>query len=112
MATEPSRPTSRPSGIASETYRLSLCSHTLGRRAWKFTRATLAHDAAADEYREAIVKRWGRRALVSVAFSITAARIYPTVKYALGHGKSCMRVTVAGTPVMFDHGRVPAPADK
>src|SRR5262249_28900840 len=25
---------------------------------WKFTRATLAHDAAADEYREAIVKRW------------------------------------------------------
>jgi hypothetical protein len=34
---------------------------------WKFTRATLAHDAAADEYREAIAKLWGRRALVSVA---------------------------------------------
>jgi hypothetical protein len=78
---------------------------------WKFTRATLAHDAAADEYREAIVKRWGRRALVSLAFAITAARIYPTVKYALGHGKACMRVVVGGTPVMFDHGRVPAPAD-
>src|SRR5262249_8880100 len=31
---------------------------------WKFTRATLAHDAAADDYREAIVKCWGRRALV------------------------------------------------
>ena len=58
---------------------------------WKFTRATLAHDAAADEYREAIVKRWGRLALVSVAFAITAARIYPTVKYALGHGKACTR---------------------
>ena len=25
---------------------------------WNFTRATLAHDAAADEYREALVKRW------------------------------------------------------
>jgi hypothetical protein len=75
---------------------------------WKFTRATLAHDAAADEYREVIVKRWGRRALVSVAFAITAARIYPTVKYALGHGKVCVRVVVGGTPVMFDHGRVPA----
>src|SRR5215467_4487139 len=75
---------------------------------WKFTRATLAHDAAADEYRDAIVKRWGRRALVSVAFAITAARIYPTVKYALGHGKACTRVVVGGTPVMFDHGRVPA----
>jgi hypothetical protein len=78
---------------------------------WEFTRATLAHDAAADAYREAIVKRWGRRALVSVAFAITAARIYPTVKYALGHGKACMRVIVGGTPVMFDHGRVSARAD-
>ena len=74
---------------------------------WKFTRATLAHDAAADEYRDAIVKRWGRRALVSVAFAITAARIYPTVKYALGHGKACTRVVVGGAPVVFDHGRAP-----
>jgi hypothetical protein len=78
---------------------------------WKFTRATLAHDAAADEYREAIVKRWGRRALVSVAFAITAARIYPTVKYALGYGKACTRVVVGGTPVTFDHDRVLAPAE-
>jgi hypothetical protein len=81
------------------------------RLVWNFTRATLAHDPAADEYREAIVNRWGRRALVSLTFAITAARIYPTVKYALGHGKACMRVVVSGTPVMFDHGRVPAPAD-
>jgi hypothetical protein len=75
---------------------------------WKFTRATLAHDPAADEYREAIVNRWGPRALVSIAFAITAARIYPTVKYALGHGQACMRVVVAGKPIAFDHGRVPA----
>lgn len=77
---------------------------------WKFTRATLAHDVAADAYRDAIVKRWGRRALVSVAFAVTAGRIYPTVKYALGHGKACMRVVVDDTPVMLEHGRVPAPA--
>jgi hypothetical protein len=75
---------------------------------WKFRRATLAHDAAADEYREAIVKRWRRRALLSLACAITAARICPTVEYALGHGKACTRVVVGGTPVMFDHGRVPA----
>jgi hypothetical protein len=81
------------------------------RLVWNFTRATLAHDAAADEYREAIVKRWGRRALVSVAFAITAARIYPTVKYALGHGKACMRIVVDGAPVILDHGRAPAPAN-
>ncbi len=76
--------------------------------AWKFTRATLARDPAADDYREEIVKRWGRRALISLAFAITASRIYPTVKYALGHGKACMRIVVAGAPVQLDHGRVPA----
>jgi hypothetical protein len=78
---------------------------------WRFTRATLAHDAAADEYREAIVARWGRRALVSLALAITAARMYPTVKYALGHGHACMRVVVGGTPIRFDHGRVAAEAE-
>jgi hypothetical protein len=78
---------------------------------WRFTRATLAHDVAADEYREAIVQRWGRRALISLAFAITASRIYPTVKYALGHGKACMRVVVDGKPVSFDHGRVAVPAN-
>ena len=77
---------------------------------WRFTRATLAHDAAADDYREVIVERWGPRALISLAFAITAARIYPTVKYALGHGKACMRVVVGGTPLTFDHGRVRRPA--
>jgi hypothetical protein len=39
------------------------------------------------------------------------ARIYPTVKYALGHGEACMRIVVGGTPVLFDHSRVPAPAN-
>jgi len=81
------------------------------RLVWNFTRATLAHEVAADEYREEIVKRWGRLGLVSLAFAITASRIYPTVKYALGHGKACMRVVVDGSPVLQDHGRAPAPAD-
>ena len=75
---------------------------------WKFTRATLAHDPSADDYREAIVERWGRRALVSLAFAITAARIYPTVKYAMGHGRACTRIIVDGTTVTFDHGALPA----
>jgi len=76
---------------------------------WAFTRATLAHDPAADGYRDAIIARWGRAALVSLAFAITAGRMYPTVKYALGHGKTCTRVVVGGTPVAFDGARVAAP---
>lgn len=79
--------------------------------AWRFTHATLMHDAVADSYREEIVRRWGRRALVSLAFTITAARIYPTVKYALGHGKACMLVVINSTPVLLDHGQIPARPD-
>lgn len=79
--------------------------------AWRFTRATLTHDSVADTYRDEIVRLWGRRALVSLAFAITAARIYPTVKYALGHGKACTRIVVGDTPVMFDHGQIAARPD-
>lgn len=65
----------------------------------RFAEAVLAHDAAADALREEIVRRWGKRALVSLGFAITAGRLYPTLKYALGHGKACTRVTVGGAPV-------------
>lgn len=65
----------------------------------RYTRAVIAHSPEADEAREEITRRWGPRAILSIAFSITAARMYPTVKYALGYGKVCQRVTVAGTPI-------------
>jgi hypothetical protein len=64
----------------------------------RFTRATLAHDPAADALREDVVGRWGKRGLISLAFAITSARMFPTLKYALGHGQACMRVTVSGEP--------------
>jgi len=70
--------------------------------AWRFTRATLAHDPAADGYRREIVARWGPKAVVTLAFMITTARMYPTVKYAMGHGQVCSRVVVGGTPVAID----------
>jgi hypothetical protein len=65
----------------------------------RFARAVAAHDVAADELRDEIVKRWGPRALISLAFAITASRVYPTIKYALGHGKACVRVVVAGETI-------------
>ena len=37
-----------------------------------------------------------KRALVSLAFAVTGARIFPTLKYALGHGRACTRVIVGG----------------
>jgi hypothetical protein len=62
----------------------------------RFTRAILRHAPEADALREEVVRRWGKRALISLGFAITASRIFPTLKYALGHGQACMRVTVGG----------------
>jgi hypothetical protein len=62
--------------------------------AWRFARATLAHDLAAAELRDEILRRWGSKALVSLAFAVTSARLFPTLKYALGHGHACTRVRV------------------
>ena len=76
--------------------------------AWQFTRATLDHDPAADQHRDEIVRRWGPRAVVSLAFAIVTARMYPTIKYAMGHGQACTRVMVGGAPLAFDKGVVAA----
>ncbi|WP_020574467.1 hypothetical protein [Actinopolymorpha alba] len=65
----------------------------------RYARAVIAHDPEADVYREEIVQRWGPRALLALAFGIMSAQLYPTLKYALGHGKACTRVVVAGETV-------------
>jgi len=70
--------------------------------AWRFARASLARDMeACDPLRDEIVGRWGERGLVAVSMALMTARMYPTLKYALGYGKACSKVTVAGiaTPV-------------
>ena len=68
--------------------------------AWKFARASLARDmAAADPLRDEIVVRWGRKGLAALALAIAYSRVFPAVKYALGHGKTCSRVRVKGEAV-------------
>src|SRR5262249_45506781 len=65
----------------------------------QFARAVRAHAPSADALREELVARWGPRALPSLAFAIGASRVFPTLKYALGYGKACQRVIVAGQTV-------------
>lgn len=62
----------------------------------RFTEATLRHAPEADDLREEVLRLWGKRGLISLSFAILAARMYPTLKYALGHGKSCTRLTIGG----------------
>lgn len=67
--------------------------------AWRFARATLDRDLpTADRLREEIVARWGERGLAAIALALTAARLYPTLKFALGYGGTCARVIVDGQP--------------
>jgi hypothetical protein len=60
---------------------------------FRFARAVLERDAAEGDE---VVSRWGRKGLVTLALTIAASRIFPAVKYALGHGHACVRVRVAG----------------
>jgi hypothetical protein len=94
-------------GVQPETLRAILAGDEPGMGedaalAWRFARASLARDmVACDPLRDQIVRRWGEAGLVAVGLAITTARMYPTLKYALGYGKACSKVVVAGiaTPV-------------
>lgn len=69
---------------------------------YRFARAVLDHDGpAADEARETIAALWGQKAVVDLSLAITVGRIYPTVKFGLGHAKTCSRVTVSGAAAPF-----------
>ena len=46
----------------------------------RFAEASLQHAPEADDLREEVVRRFGKRGLVSLAFAMTASRLYPTLK--------------------------------
>ena len=64
---------------------------------YAFAKASLARDLEeADRLRDEVIRRWGRKGLTNLALILMASRTYPTLKYALGHGRACSRVVVAG----------------
>jgi len=62
----------------------------------RFTEASLSHAPEADDLREEVLRRFGKRGLLTLGFTMIAGRTYPTLKYALGHGRACARLTVGG----------------
>jgi hypothetical protein len=64
----------------------------------RFAQKTLAHAPETDDLREEVIRMWGQRAAISLAFAVMAARLFPTLKYALGHGHACTRLTIGGEP--------------
>lgn len=72
--------------------------------AWRFAQSSLARDMeACDPLRDEIVRRWGEKGLAAIGLALTTARMYPTLKYALGYGHACSRVMVAGVSAPFVH---------
>jgi hypothetical protein len=69
---------------------------------YRFAKAVLARDLeAGDAARGEIVRRWGPKGLIAVSLGLTTARMYPTLKYAMGYGRACSKVTVAGVAAPF-----------
>jgi hypothetical protein len=74
-----------------------------GALGYRFARAALGKDLeAADAARDDVVRRWGQKGLIALSLSLTSARMYPTLKYAMGYGKACSKVTVAGEAAPFE----------
>ena len=70
---------------------------------YRFAKASLARDlGAADAARDEIERQWGRKGLIALSLALTSARMYPTLKYAMGYGKACSKVTVAGVAAPFE----------
>jgi hypothetical protein len=73
----------------------------------RFAEATLHHAPQADDLRDEVIRQWGKRGLLSLSFAMLSARMYPTLKYAMGYGKACTRLTIGGVPqpVLHDVSR-------
>jgi len=61
----------------------------------RFTESTL-HHLDTKSLRREIIRRWGETGLISLAYAITSSRLFPTLKYALGHGHACVKLQIGG----------------
>jgi hypothetical protein len=52
---------------------------------------------------ETVREKFGEEGLVSLAFSVTSARMYPTLKRALGHGVACSKIQVSNETIAVKH---------
>ena len=71
---------------------------------YRFAKAVLARDLeASDALRDEVVRRWGRRGVTALGFALSGTRLFPTMKYAMGHGRACSRIVVEGQAAPLKH---------
>lgn len=61
---------------------------------YRYAKAVISAAPEATELVEDVRHRYGQEALVDLALGITATRVFPTAKRALGYALSCSKVTV------------------
>ena len=62
---------------------------------FRYGQAVAANKAEAMTLSDEIERRYGKRALVSMAYGVAGARVYPALKRGLGHGAACQSIKVA-----------------
>lgn len=70
--------------------------------AFDYARALLLASDTLDGLRDTVEQRWGKDAIVALAFAPMYARNFPVLKRALGHAKSCQRVRIGADEVAVD----------
>lgn len=61
---------------------------------YRYARAVASGSAEANALSDALREKLGRDVLVDLALGIASARVFPTLKRALGHARSCSLVRV------------------
>jgi hypothetical protein len=92
-------------GVAPETLRAVLAGDRDAmsesvRLSYDFTRAVLARDGWDAGPRAELRKRYGPRAIISLAYGIAAGGFYPAFKYAYGVGHACQKISVGDFEVI------------
>lgn len=62
----------------------------------RFVEAVQARDPDIDDVRAQLLPLIGAEGIVSLAYAMLSARLYPDLKYALGHGHACSKVSLEG----------------
>lgn len=63
---------------------------------YDYANAVLSHDISGEELRRSIVEQYGAASVVSAGLSMITGNAYPLMKYAMGRGQHCLRVSVGG----------------
>ncbi|MEM9495972.1 MAG: hypothetical protein AAGA09_08200 [Pseudomonadota bacterium] len=56
---------------------------------YRFARAAIAGNLEADDLREEITRKHGKKAALAAAYAAASGRVYPVLKRGLGHGAAC-----------------------